>query len=62
MVAWLSWKTLQQVIRIIGFALAGVAFGIGWIDQNTFLQIVSGGGFLSLFTWWAAFNQTIKKK
>lgn len=62
MVAWLSWKTLQQVIRIIGFALAGVAFGMGWIDQQTFLQLVGGGGFVALFAWWAAFNRTITKK
>ena len=56
-----TWKTVQQIIRIVGYAAAGVAFGLGWIDQNTLLQLLGGGGFAALVAWWAAFNTTIKQ-
>lgn len=58
----MTWTTIQQILRILGFVVAGVLFGIGWIDEDTFMQLISGTGAAVLLAWWAVFNQRIEKK
>lgn len=48
----MNWESIEQVLRILCYAMGGYLLGEGVVESNTFQSAV--GGFLSIgaFIWW----------
>ena len=55
----MSWDTLQQLIRIVGYAGGAAVFGDAVADGEMFQQALGGAVSVAAFIWWM-FHQASK--
>lgn len=49
----MSWNTVQQLIRIVGYAGGSLAFGEATADGELFQAALGGAVAIGAFVWWA---------
>lgn len=54
----MSWDSVQQVVRIILYALGGYFFGEGVTDSSWFQQAVGGVLAVGSFAWWMIWDRS----
>lgn len=50
----MSWNTIAQLIRILGYSLGAGLFGEATADGELFQQALGGAVSLAAFVWWVA--------
>lgn len=50
----MNWATIQQLIRIVGYAVGSYFLGTGVADGDLFQQALGGLTSLGAFAWWFA--------
>lgn len=53
--------TIQQLIRIVGYAAGGYFLGAGVADGEMFQAALAGLGSVATFLWWFFANRNAKK-
>lgn len=53
--------TIQQLIRIVGYAAGGYFFGAGVADGELFQAALGGLGSVAAFVWWFFANRKTAK-
>jgi hypothetical protein len=54
----MTWDSIQQIIRILAYAIGGYALGEGVTQGETFQAAVGGLISVGAFVWWAIRERT----
>lgn len=50
-------ESIQQLVRIVAYAVGGYFLGDGVIDGDTFQTAVAGAGSIAVFIWWLVWDR-----